>query len=142
MNIEISEENMGKIEEINNLKFYRQHDITYLVNRSVEKYYERVMDKVQLDVFRKSMIRKRLSFQGWDCYWCGRALTVENSTVDHLVPLIRGGKSSGSNLVICCENCNGEKGDMTGEEYEQLIKLKLSLNKKYEQGTEDVRANS
>ena len=32
-------------------------------------------------------------------------------TVDHIVPLSKGGKWELSNLVTCCEPCNSSKGD-------------------------------
>jgi 5-methylcytosine-specific restriction protein A len=43
------------------------------------------------------------------CYWCDSILTVLIRTIDHVVPLTRGGKHEPENLVACCSNCNRSK---------------------------------
>lgn len=60
------------------------------------------------------------------CYYCGIKLTLDNRTIDHMVPLARGGMNRQYNRVWCCRKCNASKMDMTVEEYfkyRQLIKL-------------------
>lgn len=45
------------------------------------------------------------------CYWCNCGLEFETSTLDHLVPMGRGGHPTRlSNLVVACLRCNGAKG--------------------------------
>lgn len=45
------------------------------------------------------------------CYWCKTGpLTFEEATVDHLVPLARGGSNLDENLVVSCRPCNARKG--------------------------------
>lgn len=44
------------------------------------------------------------------CYYCGG---LANS-VDHIVPLARGGTHDESNLVACCIRCNSSKKDRGG----------------------------
>ena len=45
------------------------------------------------------------------CQFCGRGdLPL---TVDHVVPLSRGGEDTWENLVCCCRRCNTKKGDKT-----------------------------
>lgn len=46
------------------------------------------------------------------CACCGRQLTVKTLTVDHMIPLSRGGKNEISNLAPLCESCNRMKGNM------------------------------
>jgi 5-methylcytosine-specific restriction endonuclease McrA len=43
------------------------------------------------------------------CYHCGLKLPPKELTMDHLVPLIRGGKSSKGNVVPSCKQCNSER---------------------------------
>lgn len=38
-------------------------------------------------------------------------------TVDHIVPLARGGKSTPSNLAAACRGCNSRKHSKTAEEF-------------------------
>lgn len=42
------------------------------------------------------------------CYWCGRKCE-RNFTIDHYLPLARGGRHELSNLVIACRTCNCRK---------------------------------
>lgn len=43
------------------------------------------------------------------CYYCGKRFKPEELTMDHLIPLIRGGKSIKANLVPACKECNAKK---------------------------------
>ncbi|NPA95733.1 MAG: HNH endonuclease [Thermodesulfobacteria bacterium] len=43
------------------------------------------------------------------CYYCGKVVGPSNLTMDHLIPLSRGGKSIRANLVPACKECNNKK---------------------------------
>ncbi len=43
------------------------------------------------------------------CHYCGRSMPPAELTMDHVVPLSRGGKSIKSNVVPACKTCNTEK---------------------------------
>jgi 5-methylcytosine-specific restriction endonuclease McrA len=43
------------------------------------------------------------------CYYCKKKFPVQDLTMDHLIPLIRGGKSIKANLVPACKDCNSQK---------------------------------
>ena len=43
------------------------------------------------------------------CYYCARLFKPKDLTMDHIVPLARGGKSTKDNLVTCCKECNNKK---------------------------------
>lgn len=47
------------------------------------------------------------------CYFCGKKFPRDELTMDHLVPVSRGGKSTKSNIVVSCKNCNSEKKYLT-----------------------------
>lgn len=53
---------------------------------------------------------------GGKCALCGKHLTYEEFTVDHILPLSRGGKNNVSNYQILCDCCNKFKGNKT-EDY-------------------------
>jgi 5-methylcytosine-specific restriction enzyme A len=45
------------------------------------------------------------------CYYCAKKLTKIQCTMDHVVPLVRGGKSTKGNVVVACKDCNSRKKD-------------------------------
>ena len=50
------------------------------------------------------------------CRYCGEKLTSTNLTIDHILPKSRGGVTSYTNCVVCCQLCNGKKSNRTPEE--------------------------
>ena len=45
------------------------------------------------------------------CHYCLKFLSKTECTMDHVVPLARGGKSTKNNVVIACKDCNNNKKD-------------------------------
>jgi len=43
------------------------------------------------------------------CHYCGEKFKPSELTMDHVVPLARGGSSTKNNLVPACEQCNKKK---------------------------------
>jgi 5-methylcytosine-specific restriction endonuclease McrA len=43
------------------------------------------------------------------CHHCGGKFPPKELTMDHLVPVIRGGKSNKGNLVPSCKDCNSKR---------------------------------
>ena len=69
----------------------------------VQKYYER--DQFTLD--EKFEIRKK---SGGLCSHCGKEIYAGYTmTVDHFIPLFKGGSNRQINLIPLCEDCNKEK---------------------------------
>jgi 5-methylcytosine-specific restriction endonuclease McrA len=50
------------------------------------------------------------------CQYCGRKLTRQEITYDHVIPKSQGGGTSWQNVVTCCLKCNGKKGGRTPEQ--------------------------
>ncbi len=47
------------------------------------------------------------------CYHCGQRFAPAELTLDHLLPIARGGKSTKKNCVPSCKACNTAKGSRT-----------------------------
>jgi 5-methylcytosine-specific restriction endonuclease McrA len=69
-------------------------------------------------------VRERIAADhDWKCIYCGREVIVgpdggdRLATIDHKIPLSRGGSWKRFNLTCACKGCNGEKGDLTAEEF-------------------------
>jgi 5-methylcytosine-specific restriction endonuclease McrA len=63
---------------------------------------------------RRSWRRVQLA-EDPSCDYCDAALTQETSTVDHVVPLAKGGREEPTNYALCCKPCNCLKADRTLE---------------------------
>ncbi|MFS4457989.1 HNH endonuclease [Bdellovibrio sp. HCB2-146] len=80
----------------------------------------------------KAKARELRSSQWWRqelgkgiCYHCGQKFKPTELTMDHLIPIARGGKSNKNNCVPSCKDCNTKKGHKTRAEM-VLEELKLS----------------
>ncbi|MEW6110231.1 MAG: HNH endonuclease [Nitrospirota bacterium] len=69
---------------------------------------------------RKTQWWKRKLSEGM-CYFCKRKFTKKELTMDHIVPLIRGGKSTKGNIVPACKECNSRKKHMLPIEWEEYM---------------------
>jgi len=63
------------------------------------------------------------------CYYCNKHFKPKELTMDHIVPLARGGRSTKDNLVTCCKDCNNKKKTLLPIEWEEYME---SLNKRGE----------
>jgi hypothetical protein len=45
------------------------------------------------------------------CRWCGVLLTKSSATIDHIIPLSKGGSNFPDNLTLSCFDCNQSKAD-------------------------------
>ena len=50
------------------------------------------------------------------CHYCRRKFPPEELSMDHIVPVARGGKSVRGNVVPCCKECNNKKTYLTPAE--------------------------
>ena len=56
------------------------------------------------------------------CYYCGRSVLPKELTMDHIVPIARGGRSTKGNVVTSCKDCNNKKKQLLPMEWEQYLK--------------------
>ena len=69
---------------------------------------------------RQSQWWKRKCAKGV-CHYCGRPTAPKALTMDHIVPIARGGRSTKGNLVPCCKECNNAKKQLLPIEWEQYL---------------------
>jgi 5-methylcytosine-specific restriction endonuclease McrA len=48
---------------------------------------------------------------GMRCFWCSCELNHETLTIDHYIPLSRGGNNQIKNLRLACFSCNQKRGN-------------------------------
>ena len=87
-------------------------------------------DGVDDDVLRRERARARelRKTRWWQrktadgrCHYCGQVFPHRELTMDHLVPLARGGRSTRDNLVPCCKECNTRKKTLLPIEWEEYL---------------------
>jgi len=55
------------------------------------------------------------------CHYCGGKVGFKNLTMDHIIPLARGGRSTRDNLVPCCKECNNRKKNSLPVEWDEYL---------------------
>lgn len=85
-------------------------------NSRVQKYREKrkAAGLPQQQWFNQTTKSEIMKKNGGSCVYCH---TTENITVDHMVPLQRGGTDEIDNLQPACRSCNADKRNMTHDEY-------------------------
>ncbi len=56
------------------------------------------------------------------CHYCGDRFPPRELTMDHVVPLSRGGRTTKSNVVPSCKECNSRKKYLLPFEWEAHLK--------------------
>ena len=59
------------------------------------------------------------------CQYCNTKLPSEKLTIDHLIPVSRGGLDELPNYITCCGPCNQRKSNMPLEEFARTIKVSV-----------------
>ncbi len=63
------------------------------------------------------------------CWYCGQKVGYANLTMDHVIPLARGGRSTKDNLVPCCKECNNQKKSLLPVEWSEYMEALKTRHK-------------
>jgi 5-methylcytosine-specific restriction endonuclease McrA len=56
------------------------------------------------------------------CHYCRQRVGIRALTMDHIVPLGRGGRSARGNVVAACKSCNTKKQSLVPVEWEEYLR--------------------
>lgn len=103
--------------------------------------------KVPAVIMLKQMLRRRKNprFSKYNvhlrdmftCQYCSDVFTHKKLTLDHVVPVSKGGRTNWENIVSACEPCNSHKGNRTDirpkvmphkPDYYELVKNRKHVN--------------
>lgn len=56
------------------------------------------------------------------CHYCGRKTPAGDLTMDHIVPLSRGGHTTKGNVAPACKDCNTRKKQLLPMEWEAYLR--------------------
>lgn len=85
---------------------------------SDDAYMAREKDKARK--LRDSAWWRKKSSSGI-CAYCGMKFQPGDLTMDHVIPVSRGGTSEKFNIVPCCKGCNNKKRYLLPAEWEEYI---------------------
>lgn len=88
--------------------------ISYVTEEDIRKERAKARDLKQSQWWK----RKRATGV---CYYCGGKVDPKDLTMDHIVPVIRGGKSTKGNVVPVCKGCNDRKKYLLPMEWEDHL---------------------
>ncbi|MGB9715191.1 MAG: HNH endonuclease [Thermodesulfovibrionales bacterium] len=89
--------------------------ITYITEEEIKK------ERAKARELRKSQWWKRKCADGI-CFFCKKKVSAKDLTLDHIVPIIRGGKSTKGNVVPACKDCNNKKKYLLPLEWDEYMK--------------------
>ena len=130
------------------LKNFKIHSIEKAADPAPEEAKEDVAEKVPEKKAAVKMTSQRRCFSQNErtavynksegrCAICGKFVPFESFTVDHIIPLAKGGSNDMSNLQCACKTCNRIKQDILPEELMDklteimLYQVTMKKNKKY-----------
>lgn len=111
--LEVTKPNKKKFRLENPIK--RQSQAEKAVIKRLNKQKRRAMQKDSDVTYIK---QKELLDSAKKCYWCGINFTKYIiKTIDHYVPIAKGGKHSIDNIVVACKSCNSSKQAKAPEDF-------------------------
>ena len=90
----------------------------YFISYVTEEELKR--ERAKARELRSSQWWKRRLSEG-RCYYCGKEFSPAELGMDHVVPLIRGGKSTKGNVVPACKDCNNRKKHLLPSEWKEYL---------------------
>ncbi|OQA99906.1 MAG: HNH endonuclease [Spirochaetes bacterium ADurb.Bin218] len=115
---------------------YKDRNIDRKRMRRTSTKYEYSQDFLTEEISREKAKARQLRNSSWwrnkissgKCYYCGRTFNPADLTMDHKIPLSRGGKSEKINLVPACKECNNKKKYMLPTEWDDYMESLKTQN--------------
>ncbi len=85
--------------------------------------------------YQKAKWYKKIKEKGTTCYYCGKSIKGKEVTIDHKIPLSKGGMDQPGNRVFCCYKCNQIKANY---DYEYFVKNRELLHQTFKNKFKDT----
>lgn len=99
-------------------------------NSLADKVYSAFRDKrlINIQSEKRKSLGDKFKFKiyerdGHKCFYSGKKMAIEEATIEHLIPLSRGGKNNIDNLVLCLSE---ENAKMANKPLVEKINYKIS----------------
>jgi 5-methylcytosine-specific restriction endonuclease McrA len=128
----------GDYSYLNTINWQKAMKLLYKGKATVLKYADTVVNTAENVVMKVPAVMKLLKIirtiyrtkvpfskknvmvrDNFTCQYCG---TNKGLTIDHVIPVSKGGKTTFENCVSACKKCNGKKGDKLPSEAHMYMK--------------------
>lgn len=82
-----------------------------------------------IGICTEAQLQARIDLFGRRCYLCGcdwDALPFDKKTIDHVIPIIRGGTNWPANLRPACRSCNSSKKDGPPKPWRHFLRTRFA----------------
>ena len=114
-----------------------------LANKILDAFYDKKLINVQKEKrqsLKSKFLKTLLNRDGNCCFYTNKEMTENEMSIEHLIPLSKGGKNNIDNLVLCIEEENQKMAD---KPLIEKINYKISnLNKKQNDITNTKKTTS
>ena len=84
-------------------------------------------DKLRKQYIKNYVIKR----DGLLCIYCDKVLSLDNYTMEHIVPDSYGGTFNSTNLTVACAECNNKRGNKSFFKYCQKFNFSQEKTKKF-----------
>jgi hypothetical protein len=89
----------------------------YVMEELLDRYFTK---KKHNRYIRPDVRKKVLEKYSFACVKCS---STENLTIDHIVPVVEGGKNGFPNLQVLCKTCNCKKGKKSNKSFMEINEI-------------------
>lgn len=82
-----------------------------------EVHLYRVAGLASAPMKAKKALKEAASLHETACFYCQEPLSSDQITIDHAIPVAKGGGEELANLLVACKPCNSAKGSQTLESF-------------------------
>jgi hypothetical protein len=94
-------------------KVRHQFDNEYHIKRRLYYRDRKTQRRFSIKASNDGTLSPQIIKQATHCLYCGAAFGPTcKPTLDHLIPIKKGGSHSAANVVVCCLTCNSRKGSL------------------------------
>ncbi|HEX4925985.1 MAG TPA: HNH endonuclease [Bdellovibrionales bacterium] len=115
----------GKVEVL------EHHDVVVRSVRMTLRIPSIIRLKSYVQVRKKSAVRfSRENIylrDGYRCQYCNQSFPPKDLTLDHVIPVSRGGRKEWTNIVTACRRCNQKKGNRSPHDAEMPLRTKPAM---------------
>lgn len=78
------------------------------------------------NIIRRAALEEVYAKTDGHCFYCGEVPSGASRTVDHFLPVEKGGSDNIDNLFPACKSCNSSKGKFTVDEWRTSRRMKIA----------------